>query len=553
MSAPAGRITAHAPSSSTAHGWAVLGIVAVALLLRMVFYTGYFGSDEVTYVESGFKLLSGDWQVSDYVGANRYGVNLPIAAFGALLGRHEWSAAAFSMLCSLAEIALVAGMGRRLVGDRAALLAALILACLPTHVHLAGRIMADAPLSLAITASFLFFFDGELRAQGSERDRRNGREGRRSYFIAGCAAGLTFWIKPAAMIYLAVFLLYPLFLRRFDLRWGWMVLGFAVVVAANNLLFLILTGDALYLFKAMKSRQASGYLEAEAVLGAIKDSPLYYPGYLLFKVHHTWLLGHLALLGLVLWLRTRLKSNGGARAAGLTYVVFWSIGLLAMLSLLVISWSPLMFVPKQTNYMLMFTTPLALLAGHVVAHLQGARLAAALALVLVPSVLLAALHQSVVHVFTANSKAAVSFAAANPQAAVFANTNPHRAAMFHNLVRPEDPPVQIGSMAELKSLGSAANAGTAARQERFVILDQTTLAWASSEPIRRLEDAPACWAAHSTLQPIVHGLGWRLQIGLLKLADGLPAGLGAEAVARWRKQASPQRAVVYRVPAADCP
>ncbi len=536
-----------------AHGWAVLAVVAFALLLRMVFYTGYFGSDEVTYVESGFKLLSGDWQVSDYVGANRYGVNLPIAAFGALFGRHEWSAAAYSMLCSLAEIALVAGMGRRLVGDRAALLAALILACLPTHVHLAGRIMADAPLSLAITASFLYFFDGELRAQGSERDRRNGREGRRSYLIAGCAAGLTFWIKPAAMIYLAVFLLYPLFFRRFDLRWVWMVLGFAVVVAANNLLFLILTGDALYLFKAMKSRQASGYLEAEAVLGAIKDSPLYYPNHLLFKMHHTWLLGHLALLGLVLWIRARLKSDGRASGAGLTYVVFWSIGLLAVLSLLVISWSPLMFVPKQTNYMLMFTTPLALLAGHVVAHLQGARLAAALTLVLVPSVLLAALHQSVVHVFTANSKAAVAFAAARPQAAVFANTNPHRAAMFHNLVRPEDPPVQIGSMAELSALGSAASKGAAGRQERFVILDQTTLAWASSEPIRRLEDAPACWTVHSSLQPIVHGPGWHLQIGLQKLADGLPAGLGAEAVARWRKQASPQRAVVYRVPTSGCP
>ena len=550
MSPASSSFTARTPSSSRSHGWAVLGVVALALLLRTVFYTGYFGSDEVTYIESGFKLLGGDWQVSDYVGANRYGVNLPIAAFGALLGRNEWSAAAYSMLCSLAEIALVAGMGRRLVGERAALVAALILACLPTHVHLAGRIMADAPLSLAITASFLFFFDGELRGQAGARD---GHDGRRSYFIAGCAAGLTFWIKPAAMIYLAVFLLYPLFFRRFDLRWGWMILGFAVVVVANNLLFLILTGDALYLFKAMKSRQASGYLEAEAVLGAIKDSPLYYPNHLLFKMHHTWLLGHLALLGVVLWIRTRLRSQGGAGAAGRTYVVFWSIGLLAVLSLLVISWSPLMFVPKQTNYMLMFTTPLALLAGHVVAQLQGVRLAAALTLVLVPSVLLAALHQSVVHVFTANSKAAVSFAAAHPQAAVFANTNPHRAAMFHNLVRPEDPPVRIGSMAELKSLGSAAPESSAARQDWFVILDQTTLAWASSEPIRRLEDAPACWTVHSTLQPIVHGLGWRLQIGLLKLADHLPVGLGTEAIARWRKQAAPQRAVVYKVPASGCP
>ena len=71
-------------------------------------------------------------------------------------------------------------------------------------------------------------------------------------------------------------------------------------------------------------------------------------------------------------------------------------------------------------------------------------------------VLLAATHQSVVHVFTSNSKVAVAFEAAHPQAKVFANTNPLRAATFHNLVRPGDPKVRILPIAELTAAGNVA-------------------------------------------------------------------------------------------------
>lgn len=369
-----------------ASGWAIGGVLAFALVLRVVFYTGFFGSDEVTYVESAFKLLDGDRRVSSYVGANRYGMNLPIAAFAAVFGRNEWSAAAYSMLCSIVEVALVAWMGKRLVGERAALLAALVLACLPTHVHLAGRLMADSPLALAITASFLFFYDGEARQR------------RLSYFVAGCAAGFSFWIKQATVFYLLVFLLYPVLFWRLDRRWVWMVSGFCAVILINCLLFLALTGDALFIFKAMTSRQTSGYLEEEAQRGVLADSPLIYPSLLFVKVHHTWLLGCLAALGAAAWwARTRRDIGSGSRLR-MKQVVFWAVGLLGVMSLLPIAWKPLMFVPKQTNYMLMFVAPLCLLAGYFLAALRGVRLQALLALIIIPSMVLAGLHQSIVQV-----------------------------------------------------------------------------------------------------------------------------------------------------------
>ena len=216
----------------------LVSIGALASLLRWLGYTGFFGSDEVTYVDSAFKLLDGDWKVDDYVGANRYGVNLPIAALAALMGRSEASAALYSMSCSIAEVILLAALGSRLVGRRAALMGAMILAFMPLHLHIAGRLMADAPLSLALTASFLFFFDGELRQR------------KLSYFLAGAAVGFTFWVKPAVLFYAALFFTYPLLFRRWNWAWIHVVTGAVLVLAANFALMAVLTGNAMFLIDA---------------------------------------------------------------------------------------------------------------------------------------------------------------------------------------------------------------------------------------------------------------------------------------------------------------
>lgn len=513
----------------------LLAVVLLALLLRVVFYTGFFGSDEVTYVESAFKLLDGDWSVSTYVGANRYGVNLPIALFGAVFGRHEWAAAAYSMLCSVAEVALVAVMGRRLVGAKAALLAALVLACLPTHVHLAGRLMADNPVALFITASFLFFYDGELRQRPL------------SYFIAGCAAGLSFWVKPAAVFYLLVFLLYPLFFRRLDVRWGWMVLGFTLVVLANNLLFYLLTGDAMFMFKAMTSRQTSGYLESEAAAGTVQNSPFYYLDYLFRAVHHTWLLGCAAALAIAMrWFSPGRQARVGVTDRGWSMVLYWSVAMIAVMSLLVVSWHPLMFIPKQTNYMLMFTAALALVAGAGLATLSPRGLTAVLAIMLLPSVVLASLQQSVLEAFTANSKAAVALAQTHPNDLVFGNASPQRAAQFAHLVRPEVGGAMIRPVDEL--VGPRKQALPPGTSDVLVVLDETTLAWAGGEPIRRLQDVPACWQAAETLRPAGLGRGWQMTNALAHSLAGRPGVLGLVGT-KLSAPLNPGKAVVFRVPA----
>lgn len=514
-------------------------ILLFAAAVRAVAYSGFFGSDEVTYTASAFRLLQGDWSVPNYVGANRYGVNLPVAGFALVFGMNEFAAAIYSLLCSLGELALVAWFGTRMLGLRVGLLAGLILATLPIHVHFAGRLMADAPLCLAVTASFLFFWDGEARQR------------RLSYVIAGLAAGWAFWIKPSTIFYLAVFLTYPLVFRRVDLRWGWMVLGIAAAMLANGIFFQVLTGNFMYVVQNIAERRSSGYLEAELAAGSQQNSPHFYFTYLFGKLHHTWLLGYLALIGLVRWWRWPRIDGGAARPRAMAFVVWWALGMIFILSLLVVSLSPPTLIPKQTNYMLMFVAPLALMAGWAVADIRGWWLAGLATLIAVPSVILALMLQASVSVFTANSKAAVRFAAERPDAIVYGNTGAYRAAEFERLVNPNGPPSVIRFVGDWRGAQTASSAEDRPATA-YAIVDMETLTWAGREPFRRLDDRPSCWVSDGVLQPMLEGNGIVLMRSLARTVAQLPLLERFGVAARLERLSKPAPAYVFRIPHVGC-
>lgn len=451
-------------------GWRqLLPLLGCAALLRALFYSGFFGSDELTYVASSMRLLDGDWAVPSYVGANRYGVNLPMALFSALFGRSEFSAALYSLLCSLAEIALLAWMGARLLGPSVALLGAWLLALTPLHIHLAGRLMADAPMALAVSASFLFFFEGERRGS------------RAAYLLAGLAMGWSFWIKPAAVFYGGVFLLVPLVWRCWRWQWLWMAGGFAFMMLANCALFAALTGEWAYLFRVMAERQDSGYLQAELSRGAQHDAPWYYLAYLFGKIWHTGLLGPLALLGF--WQLRR--GDDGARQ-----LLLWGLGLLAILSLLPVSFAPLTWVPKQTNYMSLFLAPLALAGAYSIVQL-GRWL---WALVLPPALLSAALLQTQVAVFTANSHALVARARAEPGQRYWATPISARAARFD--ARLNGPLPKVRKLEEWQR-----------GQPGMVYWDMQTADLARDRQFPNPASWPACWSEVERLQARPRGVG----------------------------------------------
>jgi len=502
-------------------------LIFIAVTFRAVFFTGFFGSDEVTYTEAAYDIVTGRWPSSDYIGSLRYGVNLPVAMFMKLFGVTEVAANLWSFLTSVGEVALVFFIGRMLWDTRAGFLAGLTLAVLPLHVHFAGRMMADAPLAFFMTLSCALFLVGEAV------------RGRGWFFATGLAAGASFWVKESPIVYVVIFGLYALACRRWDPAWLWMAVGALAMLALNLVLMLAVTGDAWHVFRVNQMG-----IERFIGAGAKETSPWVYLRYLLLDVRHTWLLGFLAIGGAMVLVRARQRT--GELASGDVFVLVWGAGLIGVFSLLPVSFDPVTLIYKQTNYMLMFAAPLALLSGLALSRLRSAMFVAATAVLVLGSVVLSGLEQQAIQVFTANSKASVAFAKTVPGMMIYATTNNVRAEIYSNLMQGKGAePERFKELAALSRRGDGPT---------LAVIDLETINWSNQgSPVRRIDDVPGCWALVSQLQPV--GLGWgRFSVqAMFALAQAAPAILRERALTKIAPLVQPQPAFVYRIPSECMP
>lgn len=525
-------IAKDSPGAAIPFAWSGLGaIVLLALLLRTVFFTGFFGSDELTYTQVALDIADGRWESADYIGALRYGINLPNAFFMKLFGASEFSANLWSLLCSVGEVALVYVFAYRLWGTRAALLCSIVIALLPMHVHFGGRLLADAPLAFFITLSFLLFWIGEQR------------QGAAWLFGAGLAAGGVFWIKEVAVIYWVVFAIYALAHRRWNIKWLWMGLGAMLMVGLNCVLLWAITGDPLHIFNVIRI-VTDKYVHVYKV----ESSPLYYFGHLFVDIKHFWIMPYLALGGAAVWAAHTLRQRAGYKSTG--YVVLWALGLFSVFSFTPISFAPLTLIAKQSNYMLIFAAPFCMLAGYALARLSGLWLAAVLSVLVGGSVLLAALQQQVIHAFTANSKATVAFAQVHAGLPVYGMTNAFRAASYQRLFAARDSVAPIRSLSRLDDdLDDLQRAPTdAAGFVAYAVLDVATMGWSRSSEIRHVDDRPKCWVPVAQLEPTGFGQGRKIVAAFVGLARWAPATFGSPIRARMNALYRPAPAYGYGIP-----
>jgi 4-amino-4-deoxy-L-arabinose transferase-like glycosyltransferase len=504
-------------------------VLAAALAVRLVFFTGYFGSDEVTYTEQAVRVLQGEWPRSNYIGAIRLGITFPVSILMWIFGNNEFAANLWSLLCSLGEIALVFLLARHFWGDRAAVLASLVLACTPLHAHYAGRLMADAPLAFFVTLTFFAVFWGDKQ------------EKRVWYLVAGVSAGMVWWIKGSvALVFLPVFALYVIREKRLQTKWLLMATGFLTMVLLNGLVFQIMENDFWKHYRMTTSSPA------EFVQKHIeKTDPSFYLKYLFFDVKHTLFLGPLALLGALLWVWPRHRENNG-----LTLTVIWGGGLLAMFSLFVVSLNPLLFITKQVNYMTVFLAPLALLAGYALSQLNYSLSVLTVSILVFLGVLGTALEQLNIQSFVANSKASLAFARAHEGSDVFGMTNAERITYYQRLfaASPEEVPKIHG----LDLL--AAPPGAPKRRDRpegtvaYAIFDRQTADWGRHETYTSQKDLPDCWVPVGELQAQTTGLGAHVVHGLANAVALLPGSLAPKLSSRLDSMLKPLPALVYQVP-----
>jgi hypothetical protein len=517
--------------------WFALGLVlSIAIVLRVLFYTGVLGSDEVTYVETAVKIASGDWQASDYIGATRYGMNLPLALSISVFGLSETSANLWSFLCSVGEVAIVFAVARWLWGAKVAIVSASLLAFLPLHVHYAGRMMADAPLAFFLTLSAALL----LRAANSGCAW--------TYFAAGLAWGGVFWVKESVgILFLPIYFLLTIVLTGLSSRWIWILSGMSTAIAANCVLMSYVAGDPMYLLNLMKLATAN----ANGL--PIITSPWYYFHYLFIDVKHTLLLGYLALTAVALYARK--YAVGKCTESGTGFVILWGVLLIGMFSFAVVSFDPVKLVMKQVNYMLIFTGPLTLLSGWFLSSLPRLVFLPLTGLIVCGSVVLAALEQQVIEIFTANSRAAYSFLRDHPNSYLVGTRNNNNVINFISMM--EDRRELRSHFKIYSSIADTSSANFLTwhpsdliGQEVFILAfdEDKKLVQGKSSGVLLLSDVPQCWLPMGTLNsaPLSSSGRWVVS-GLLKLGDVLPESLRFRYFSILKPVSTPEPAYLFKV------
>jgi len=458
--------TGATPSIQPTSLYAVL-ILIFAAAIRLAFFSRGLGSDEIVYMTQAQRLLNGELYHATNIGAVRYGINAFQALSFHLFGNGIVGASGLFFACSLANVMLVYWFAHRLWGERAAIWAGLALATLPIDVALAGSLNPDPYLGLFVNASIIVFYFAEERNSAV------------LYFFAGLLAGWVFWIKEEVIVFGLVFVFLGAFQRRWHNGWLWFLLGGFLCWASDLIFFWAAYGDPIYHYKVVR-RTVDDQITGQ-ILG--QTSPWAYLNVLVAKIYHTGLFGWMALGGTALALRRRPQPQT-------RFVLIWGAGLLLIFSVLPVSFSPLDFIRKQTNYMEIFIAPLALLAGWFLSR-QHRIVTIVLGGAMVSSgVLLAGLEQQVTRVVTVNGPAAAAFAQAHAGIPVFGPLTVQRQSMIERLLRGSlDSATDIQPMADFSQL--ALSDGAANDTVAYLVYDPQMRNWQGTENERQNRADPS--------------------------------------------------------------
>jgi hypothetical protein len=378
------------------------------------------------------------------------------------------------------------------------------MAALPIEVSQAGGLNPDPYLGFVIGLSIITFYF-------AERDDRPGL-----YFAAGMFVGWVYWIKQVVVLYALVFVFLAVINRRWRWNWIWFVSGATILIIAQLVLFQIVYHDAFYFFKAYYK-----FIIETHIIADNSDTSLFrYLNLLLISVYHIGLLGWLALAACVFAFRR-------TEQPGLRFVLIWCLGLIFIFTAFPISFSPLKFIAKQSNYLDIFAMPLALLTGWFLAQ-QTRSIALLLGAAMVLSgIMLAALEQQVVRVVTVNGRAAAEFAEAHPGTPVFGPITAQRQSMLERLLRGSlDSSSDIRPWADLS--GVSAGEGSAGDVVAYLVDDPQMRIWPdATKEVPLSETLRRCLVPLGPLDASDLGLGRSVVAVLRDVLSILPAPYAA--------------------------
>jgi 4-amino-4-deoxy-L-arabinose transferase-like glycosyltransferase len=231
-------------------------VFVVAVILRLVSFSGLVASDDVNYARYARQIVGGVYSLELHHQAVRPGIILPTAFFYWLFGISEWTTVAWPMLCSSLAAALVAFLAGRLYGYTAAIVAGTLAATFPVDVRFATVLFPEPVVGAFAAAAGVLYWEA----------------GRRASIVLASASGLSLGIaflakEPAAFLAVAFAAAWML-----DRRWklaAALALGAGAVVVAEAAWYLYLRGDWLFRLHALATHNS--LLQGSVEHGAPED------------------------------------------------------------------------------------------------------------------------------------------------------------------------------------------------------------------------------------------------------------------------------------------
>jgi 4-amino-4-deoxy-L-arabinose transferase-like glycosyltransferase len=279
-----------------------------------------------------------------------------------LFGVGEWTTILVPLLTSVASVPLLIAIGQKLFDLRTALIAGLLFATFPLQLRLATMLLPEAVAEFYILVAVLVYLHGE------------GKHSLGLSIASGICVGVAYLTKEPAVFVAPALMIDAAARRQWRAVLG-ITSGLAVVVAAEHVYYLALTGDLLFRPHAMV-----GHHETKMALAAnenlYKRLLIAYPYGMLLPNRSFGLHSVVALAVIVPGLFL-------LRADRFRLLILWALLPWLYLNFGSSSLTNYFALPVAPRYIEFVYPPLFLLTGAVVAHYLSSRKAAALLMVLI--------------------------------------------------------------------------------------------------------------------------------------------------------------------------
>jgi Dolichyl-phosphate-mannose-protein mannosyltransferase len=211
----------------------LVAILVLGLELRLTFYQGVIYTDDLVYSHLARRMAEGTSPFAeplpDLYGAVRIGLYAPVALAYTIFGTSDATTLAWPFACSILAILGAYAIGRLVHNETSGLLAAFLLAILPTNVAAGTALLGDGPIA-TLSIATVFFLLVSSRTQGWQS--AVAMVGSLVCFVVGILN------KPAILLLLPFLVFYVVvWVKRSFLTIAGSVLAVAVGIAGYALYF----------------------------------------------------------------------------------------------------------------------------------------------------------------------------------------------------------------------------------------------------------------------------------------------------------------------------